>query len=241
MHAKNVLPIGAPARVGRSPRPALPASIAPGPGLRLHRHRRRAHVHRRGLPRLHRPRLRGSVPALPRAAPLSRVRWRPCSPCCCVWFGSPLRFYMRVLPSFAHAIEFFAAVLVLVASRRLRETGSPAWAVKAGLACGLVYLVRSQDGLLLVVPADIRVRLVARPPECRADGPGGRPDPRRFREPRLDTERGLVVDVRNAVPGAPQGPSRRSLRGARRSEAPRDALLRPRRSLLNVSHHFCSP
>ena len=70
-----------------------------------------------------------------------------------VWFGSPLRFYMRVLPSFAHAIEFFAAVLVLVASRRLRETGSPAWAAKAGLACGLVYLVRSQDGLLLLVPA----------------------------------------------------------------------------------------
>ena len=70
-----------------------------------------------------------------------------------VWFGSPLRFYMRVLPSFAHAIEFFAAVLVLVASRRLRETGSSAWALKAGLACGLVYLVRSQDGLLLLVPA----------------------------------------------------------------------------------------
>jgi len=70
-----------------------------------------------------------------------------------VWFGSPLRFYMRVLPSFAHAIEFFAGVLVLVASRRLRETGSASWAVKAGLSCGLVYLVRSQDGLLLLVPA----------------------------------------------------------------------------------------
>ena len=70
-----------------------------------------------------------------------------------VWFGTPLRFYMRVLPSFAHAIEFFAAVLVLVAARRLRETASAAWAFKAGLACGLVYLVRSQDGLLLLVPA----------------------------------------------------------------------------------------
>ncbi|MEO8362077.1 MAG: hypothetical protein ABI672_18760 [Vicinamibacteria bacterium] len=70
-----------------------------------------------------------------------------------IWFGSPLRFYMRVLPSFAHAIEFFAGVLVVVASRRLREQGSSAWAFKAGLACGLVYLVRSQDGLLLAVPA----------------------------------------------------------------------------------------
>ena len=70
-----------------------------------------------------------------------------------VWFGSPLRFYMRVLPSFAHAIEFFAGVLVLVASRRLRESGSLPRAFQAGLACGLVYLVRSQDGLLLIVPA----------------------------------------------------------------------------------------
>lgn len=70
-----------------------------------------------------------------------------------VWFGSPLRFYMRVLPSFAHAIEFFAAVVVLAASRRLGESGSSARAYRAGLACGLVYLVRSQDGLLLLVPA----------------------------------------------------------------------------------------
>ena len=70
-----------------------------------------------------------------------------------VWFGSPLRFYMRVLPSFAHAIEFFAGVLVLVAARRLREAGSSTRAFQAGLACGFVYLVRSQDGLLLMVPA----------------------------------------------------------------------------------------
>jgi hypothetical protein len=69
------------------------------------------------------------------------------------WFGSPLRFYMRTLPSFAHAIEFFASVLVLLYSRRLRETGLSTFAVKAGLACGLVYLARSQDGLLLLVPA----------------------------------------------------------------------------------------
>lgn len=70
-----------------------------------------------------------------------------------VWFGSPLRFYMRVLPSFAHAIEFFAGVLVLVTARRLREEGTLSAAFRAGLACGLVYLVRSQDGLLLLVPA----------------------------------------------------------------------------------------
>lgn len=70
-----------------------------------------------------------------------------------IWFGTPLRFYMRVLPSFAHAVEFFAGVLVLLASRRLRATGGSRAAIIAGLACGLVYLVRSQDGLLLLVPA----------------------------------------------------------------------------------------
>ncbi len=70
-----------------------------------------------------------------------------------LWFGGPLRFYMRILPSFAHAIEFFAAVCVLVACLRLRESGSTRRAWTAGLACGLVYLVRSQDGLLLAVPA----------------------------------------------------------------------------------------
>ena len=70
-----------------------------------------------------------------------------------LWFGGPLRFYMRTLPSFAHAIEFFASVCVLIACLRLREDGSTRRAVIAGLACGLVYLVRSQDGLLLAVPA----------------------------------------------------------------------------------------
>ncbi|HVQ31650.1 MAG TPA: hypothetical protein VMV21_18775, partial [Vicinamibacteria bacterium] len=69
-----------------------------------------------------------------------------------VWVGSPLRFYMSVLPSMAHACEFFAAVLVLWACLDLRtspEVG-PAWRV--GLACGLLFLVRSQDGLVLVLP-----------------------------------------------------------------------------------------
>ena len=70
-----------------------------------------------------------------------------------VWFGSPLRFYMRVLPSFAHAIEFFASVLLVVTALRLRDEGDSRRALLAGLSCGLVYLVRSQDGLLLLVPA----------------------------------------------------------------------------------------
>ena len=69
-----------------------------------------------------------------------------------VWVGSPLRFYLSVLPSMAHACEFFAAVLALRAwlELRARPEAGPAW--RAGLCCGLLFLVRSQDGLLLLMP-----------------------------------------------------------------------------------------
>jgi hypothetical protein len=68
------------------------------------------------------------------------------------WVGSPLRFYLSVLPSMAHGTEFFAAALVLRASLQLRQAGSRTAALAAGAACGLVFLVRSQDGLLLGLP-----------------------------------------------------------------------------------------
>ena len=69
-----------------------------------------------------------------------------------VWVGSPLRFYLSVLPSMAHACEFFAETLVLWAwvDLRARPETEPAW--RMGLACGLLVLVRSQDGLLLLMP-----------------------------------------------------------------------------------------
>lgn len=84
-----------------------------------------------------------------------------CLACVVVLWGSPLRFYLRVLPSFAHGIEFCAAVAVLVTTRKLAEAepASGRSAFAAGLACGWVFLVRSQDGLLLVCPA---VALVSR-------------------------------------------------------------------------------
>jgi hypothetical protein len=69
-----------------------------------------------------------------------------------VWVGSPLRFYLYVLPSLAHGAEFFAAVLVLRAYLALRERPTTRAVVRAGLACGLLFLVRSQDGLLLLLP-----------------------------------------------------------------------------------------
>jgi hypothetical protein len=69
------------------------------------------------------------------------------------WVGSPLRFYLSVLPSFAHGTEFFAAALVLRAALWLRDAPSERRrALAAGAACGLVFLVRSQDGLLLGLP-----------------------------------------------------------------------------------------
>ena len=69
------------------------------------------------------------------------------------WVGSPVRFYLSVLPGLAHGVEFFAAVLVLLAYLALRERPDRRHALYAGAACGLVFLTRSQDGLLLGLPA----------------------------------------------------------------------------------------
>jgi hypothetical protein len=69
------------------------------------------------------------------------------------WVGSPLRFYLAVLPGLAHGVEFFAAVLVLRAWLSLRDRVDVRRAALAGAACGLVFLTRSQDGLLLLLPA----------------------------------------------------------------------------------------
>src|SRR6266536_5300408 len=71
------------------------------------------------------------------------------------WIGSPLRFYISVVPAMAHAVEFFAAALVLWTYLRLRAAAeaAPRAAAWCGAACGLVFLARSQDGLLLLLPA----------------------------------------------------------------------------------------
>ena len=80
-----------------------------------------------------------------------------------LWVGSPLRFYLSVVPAAAHGIEFFAAALVLWTWLRLRDAapGTTARrAAEAGAAAGLVFLTRSQDGLLLLLPAtELALRL----------------------------------------------------------------------------------
>jgi hypothetical protein len=69
------------------------------------------------------------------------------------WVGSPLRFYLAVLPGMAHGVEFFAAVLVVRAYLAFRDAPDVRRAAGVGAACGLVFLTRSQDGLLLLLPA----------------------------------------------------------------------------------------
>ena len=84
------------------------------------------------------------------------------------WVGSPLRFYLSVLPGLAHGVEFFAAVLVLRAWLALRDRVDVRRAALCGAACGLVFLARSQDGLLLLLPAiEIGRRLLRRGQERR--------------------------------------------------------------------------
>jgi hypothetical protein len=88
------------------------------------------------------------------------------------WVGSPLRFYLSVMPVMAHGPEFFAAALTLWTYLRLREASEPAAAVRAaawcGVACGLAFLARSQDGLLLLLPGLEIVRRLRPPAPPRA-------------------------------------------------------------------------
>ncbi len=72
--------------------------------------------------------------------------------CVVAWLGSPLRFYLSVLPGLAHGAEFFAAALVLRAFERLRDRVTARRAALAGVAVGLVFLTRSQDGLAGLLP-----------------------------------------------------------------------------------------
>jgi hypothetical protein len=83
------------------------------------------------------------------------------------WVGTPLRFYLSTLPSFAHAAEFFAATLALAGFLALRRRPGVAAAAWAGAAAGLAFLVRSQAGLLLLPPGLFLLWRFATGPERR--------------------------------------------------------------------------
>lgn len=102
--------------------------------------------------------------ALRRYAPPAAALWATVL----CWVGSPLRFYLAVMPAMAHAVEFFAASLTLWTYQRLRAAEEPEHAVRAaawcGVACGLAFLARSQDGLLLLLPGvEIALRAMTAP------------------------------------------------------------------------------
>jgi hypothetical protein len=83
----------------------------------------------------------------------------------CVWLGSPLRFYLSVVPPVAHAAEFLAAVLVLRSYLAFRDSASVRAGALCGAACGLAFLTRPQDGLFLVLPAVELLRRLWRGPD----------------------------------------------------------------------------
>jgi len=69
-----------------------------------------------------------------------------------LWFATPMHFYMVANPFMSHAGSAFAATLFVAAWLRARETGRPRDWVLAGLAGGLMSLVRAQDAVLLALP-----------------------------------------------------------------------------------------
>jgi hypothetical protein len=88
-----------------------------------------------------------------------------------LWLGTPVLYYMTLVPAFAHAPSLFAVSLLAWLWLRAVERGEASsvgdWAL-VGLAGGLCGLIREQDGLFLVMPAlwlagrAVRSRQIAR-------------------------------------------------------------------------------
>jgi hypothetical protein len=79
-----------------------------------------------------------------------------------VWLATPMRFYTVANPSMAHGVSVFAATSVVATWLRARDAEGARWWVYAGLAGGLMTLVRLQDGVLLALP--VLDLLLRRPP-----------------------------------------------------------------------------
>jgi hypothetical protein len=73
-----------------------------------------------------------------------------------LWLATPLYFYTVANPFMSHGISAFAATVFVLAWLAARRGGDPkAWAL-AGIAGGLMSLVRAHDSVLLIAPlADI--------------------------------------------------------------------------------------
>src|SRR5262249_40953736 len=129
-----------------------------------------------------------------------------------------------VVPAMAHGVEFFSAALVVWTYLRLRRT-PPAEGARAaaacGVACGLAFLARSQDGLLVFLPG---LRLALRPrgaaPRRGAGAARARPR-RRLRGRGPAPARGLADRVRPAGSRAAGTAPRRGVHEPRPSAADR--------------------
>lgn len=69
-----------------------------------------------------------------------------------VWLATPLQFYATANPSMSHGPSAFAATLFVLAWLRAREQDTPRAWLLAGIAGGLMTIVRPQDGVLLAMP-----------------------------------------------------------------------------------------
>jgi hypothetical protein len=71
----------------------------------------------------------------------------------CVWFGTPLLFYMYVAPVFAHACSAFAVALFLWIWLQVRDRWTIPGVVALSLSAALLPMVREQDAFVVVAPA----------------------------------------------------------------------------------------
>src|SRR5689334_6903752 len=67
--------------------------------------------------------------------------------------GTPIVFYMYVMPHMSHACSAFAVALFLWTWLRVRETWSIARVAGLAITGALVAMVREQDAFLVIVPA----------------------------------------------------------------------------------------
>jgi len=68
------------------------------------------------------------------------------------WLATPLVFYMYSHPTMSHAVDAFANTLVVLAWINARSLTSKRWFL-LGAATGLAMLVRTQNFLLIIIPA----------------------------------------------------------------------------------------
>lgn len=78
------------------------------------------------------------------------------------WFGGSLFFYSAIFPFMAHGVAFTIVVAILWQIERLRQLEHPCLRSFVWMGCsfGVLFLVRPQQALLLVVAAPVLIRVL---------------------------------------------------------------------------------